>query len=82
MMDFGTDSYMTPLTSIAPGFQSIDWSKKTGVVFPAEMLIDYVRVYQPHGKKQRISCDPPDHPTADYIQRNLELYTNPNITGK
>lgn len=45
------------------------------------MLIDYVRVYQPHGAAQRVSCDPPDHPTAAYIDRHRDLYYNPNITS-
>lgn len=34
--------------------------------FPSTMLIDYVRVYQRKGSKN-IGCDPPDFPTADYI---------------
>ena len=34
--------------------------------FPSFMLIDYVRVYQKKGQKN-VGCDPPDFPTADYI---------------
>lgn len=46
--------------------------------WPAQMLVDYVRVYQrPEG---RIGCDPPDRPTAAYIARHNEAYTNPNLT--
>ncbi|WVO15881.1 hypothetical protein L204_103546 [Cryptococcus depauperatus] len=45
---------------------------------PAEMLVDYVRVYQrPEGK---LGCDPKDRPTADYIERHLNAYSNANLT--
>ncbi|KAJ7741112.1 beta-glucan synthesis-associated [Mycena metata] len=49
------------------------------LVFPAEMLIDYVRVYQRDGETN-IGCNPPDYPTSDYINNHLEAYSNPNIT--
>ncbi|CCO34499.1 Beta-glucan synthesis-associated protein KRE6 AltName: Full=Killer toxin-resistance protein 6 [Rhizoctonia solani AG-1 IB] len=49
------------------------------LVFPAYMLVDYVRVYQPSGK-WNIGCDPKDYPTADYINTYIEAYTNPNLT--
>ncbi|KAJ7498598.1 beta-glucan synthesis-associated [Mycena latifolia] len=49
------------------------------MVFPAEMLIDYVRVYQRDGETN-IGCNPPDYPTTDYINNHLSAYTNPNIT--
>ncbi|KAG1751980.1 glycoside hydrolase family 16 protein [Suillus occidentalis] len=35
--------------------------------FPATMLIDYVRVYQP-SNAHNIGCDPPEFPTATYIE--------------
>lgn len=39
------------------------------------------RVYQRDGvPDSRKSCDPPDHPTADYINRHLDLYMNNNLT--
>lgn len=68
-------------TSLSAGFQQVDWNGKNRVVFPAQMKFDYVRLYQPHGQPARVSCDPPDHPTADYIQRHLDLYYNPNLTS-
>lgn len=49
---------------------------------PGVMKVDYVRVYQrteelsPDG----LSCDPKGYPTADYIERHIEAYTNPNLT--
>jgi hypothetical protein len=43
--------------------------------FPAEMLVDYVRVYQRAGETN-IGCDPPDYPTADYINRHYEAYSS------
>ncbi|CAE6533395.1 unnamed protein product, partial [Rhizoctonia solani] len=49
------------------------------IVFPAYMLVDYVRVYQPSGQIN-IGCDPEDYPTADYINTYIEAYTNPNLT--
>ncbi|KIJ64320.1 glycoside hydrolase family 16 protein [Hydnomerulius pinastri MD-312] len=47
---------------------------------PATMLIDYIRVYQPTDAKN-IGCDPPDFPTATYIETYKEAYTNFNLTG-
>jgi len=46
--------------------------------FPAEMLVDYVRVYQRAGQTN-IGCDPPDYPTADYINRHPDAYSNPQL---
>lgn len=63
---------------ISHGFQNIDWDN---IEFPAHMAFDYVRVYQKRGEPQRISCDPPDFPTSDYIHNNLDLYYNSNITS-
>lgn len=49
--------------------------------FPYEMAVDWVRVYQdPDDEKAVITCDPKDMPTADYINRHIEAYTNPNLT--
>lgn len=47
--------------------------------FPAEMLIDYVRVYQRKGQTN-IGCDPKGFPTMDYINRHYDSYSNPNLT--
>ncbi|RDX53906.1 glycoside hydrolase family 16 protein [Polyporus arcularius HHB13444] len=47
--------------------------------FPVHMRIDYIRVYQP-SNAINIGCDPPEYPTAAYIERFQEAYTNPNLT--
>ncbi|PWN35093.1 concanavalin A-like lectin/glucanase [Meira miltonrushii] len=64
---------------ISRGFQAdLDF---TTLTYPATMKIDYVRVYQPNSySKDLVSCDPPDHPTSQYISDNMEVYTNPNYT--
>jgi beta-glucan synthesis-associated protein KRE6 len=49
------------------------------LTFPATMLIDYVRVYQPRNA-HNIGCDPKDRPTMTYISSYAEAYTNPNFT--
>jgi hypothetical protein len=46
--------------------------------FPAIMLIDWIRVYQPSGKKN-IGCDPEGFPTTAYINKFPEAYANPNL---
>lgn len=45
------------------------------MIFPSEMLVDYVRVYQRAGQTN-IGCDPPDYPTTDYINSHYEAYTS------
>ena len=37
------------------------------------MRVDYVRVYQKPGEKN-IGCDPPDFPTAAYINECVSIY--------
>ncbi|KAK7052326.1 beta-glucan synthesis-associated protein [Favolaschia claudopus] len=49
------------------------------LVFPTTLSIDYVRVYQ-YPDQINIGCDPPDFPTAAYIDAYLEAYSNPNLT--
>ncbi|KAH7906516.1 beta-glucan synthesis-associated [Hygrophoropsis aurantiaca] len=61
---------------ISPNWQTIDL---TTMIFPAEMLIDYVRVYQRKGAVN-VGCSPPAYPTEDYISRHMDMYTNPNWT--
>lgn len=53
-------------------WQSIDMST---LLFPAEMRVDYVRVYQRRGETN-IGCDPEDYPTADYINRHMDAYNS------
>ena len=62
---------------MSSGFQTLNFET---MKFPAQLKVDYVRLYQPKDQEPRLSCDPPDHPTADYIKRNHDLYYNPNIT--
>ncbi|KAG6829762.1 suppressor of kre null, partial [Arthromyces matolae] len=57
---------------ISPNWQTIDLST---LIFPAEMLIDYVRVYQRKGQTN-VGCDPAAFPTKDYINNHLDAYTS------
>ncbi|KAF8918435.1 glycoside hydrolase family 16 protein, partial [Mucidula mucida] len=61
---------------ISPNWQTIDL---TTMIFPAEMLIDYVRVYQ-RDDFMNVGCNPAAYPTSGYIAEHLDAYTNPNIT--
>ncbi|GAA5855464.1 hypothetical protein JCM5353_002319 [Sporobolomyces roseus] len=61
---------------ISDSFQRINYAE---LVYPGKMLIDYVRVYQREGS-ENVGCDPPKMPTADYIQKHINAYTNPNLT--
>lgn len=49
--------------AISESFQKVDLAN---MVFPSELKIDYVRVYQRKGQKN-IGCDPRDYPTSKYI---------------
>lgn len=49
------------------------------LVFPATMLVDYIRVYQ-HEDAINIGCDPEDFPTKAYIEKFPEAYANANLT--
>ncbi|KAJ3552544.1 hypothetical protein NM688_g4097 [Phlebia brevispora] len=62
--------------AISSSWQTVDPST---MVFPSEMLVDYVRVYQ-RSDSLNVGCDPPRFPTADYINRHPEAYSNPNLT--
>ncbi|EGN94554.1 glycoside hydrolase family 16 protein [Serpula lacrymans var. lacrymans S7.3] len=62
---------------ISPNWQTIDL---TTMIFPAQMLVDYVRVYQIKGQTN-IGCSPPNFPTADYISRHMDSYSNSNLTS-
>ncbi|KAF9259315.1 SKN1-domain-containing protein [Marasmius fiardii PR-910] len=48
--------------------------------FPAEMMFDYIRVYQREGNVN-VGCDPKDYPTAEYISKHINQYNNLNTTG-
>lgn len=55
----------------------IDWPE---IVFPSRFRVDYVRIYQPEGK-EKLTCDPEDYPTYDYIQSHKNAYMNVNLTS-
>ncbi|WWC67831.1 uncharacterized protein I206_101748 [Kwoniella pini CBS 10737] len=57
-------------------FQAVDFDN---LVFPNYLRIDYIRVYQ-RTDTGSIGCDPSDYPTADYISRHAEAYSNANLT--
>ncbi|KAG8864942.1 hypothetical protein FRB96_003529 [Tulasnella sp. 330] len=61
---------------LSKSFQSVNLPTLS---FPAKLYFDYVRVYQ---KKNSINvgCDPKDYPTADYINKHMNAYTNANYT--
>jgi hypothetical protein len=61
---------------MSDNFQKVDFAN---LPFPAEYLIDYVRVYQRPGIGA-MGCDPADHPTAQYIADHANAYANPNLT--
>jgi len=61
---------------MSDNFQKVDFAN---LPFPAEYLIDYVRVYQRPGIGV-MGCDPADHPTAQYIADHANAYSNPNLT--
>ncbi|KAJ6630282.1 glycoside hydrolase family 16 protein [Mycena sp. CBHHK59/15] len=69
--------YLVFNLGMSPSFQKQDFKH---MVFPAQMFIDYVRVYQQPGVQNGATCDPPNYPTSDYIERHLQAYTNPNLT--
>ncbi|ONH67934.1 Beta-glucan synthesis-associated protein KRE6 [Cyberlindnera fabianii] len=48
--------------------------------FPLTFEIDYVRIYQPKGARDGLTCNPPDYPTTEYINNHLNAYMNPNLT--
>jgi hypothetical protein len=50
---------------MSPGFGDIDFAELT---FPATMKVDWIRVYQSPDAKN-IGCDPPEFPTAAYINQ-------------
>lgn len=56
-------------------FQTVNFDK---LQWPAQMLVDYVRVYQRSDGK--MGCDPSDRPTANYIANHANAYNNPNLT--
>lgn len=63
--------------AISESFQTVNLAS---LDFPAELLVDYVRVYQRKGQTN-IGCDGKDRPTTQYINDHLVAYMNPNLTN-
>ncbi|KJA23118.1 glycoside hydrolase family 16 protein [Hypholoma sublateritium FD-334 SS-4] len=68
--------YIITNLGISEGFGLIDTAN---LVFPATMLVDYIRLYQRKGETN-VGCNPDDFPTAAYIDTYKEVYSNPNLT--
>jgi hypothetical protein len=64
--------------AISEAFGAIDY-KNLKDLYPVHMYVDYVRVYQDPSKKN-VGCDPDTMPTASYIARYPEAYSNYNLT--
>ena len=58
--------------AVSESFQTVDL---TAMTFPAEFLIDYVRVYQRKGQTN-VGCNPPRFPTTDYIANHPIAYNS------
>ncbi|KAH6912798.1 beta-glucan synthesis-associated protein [Coprinopsis sp. MPI-PUGE-AT-0042] len=69
--------YMLFNVGMAPNFQQIQFND---LDYPSRMRVDYVRIYQREGVRDGLTCDPPNRPTADYIQRHLNAYTDWHLT--
>ncbi|GAC98949.1 glycoside hydrolase [Pseudozyma hubeiensis SY62] len=61
---------------ISSSFTTVDWKHLN---WPAQMLVDYVRVWQVEGE-ENVGCDPESAPTAAYIEAHKEAYFNANKT--
>ncbi|KAJ6570509.1 beta-glucan synthesis-associated [Mycena vulgaris] len=68
--------YILANLGISRAFGFVDFEH---LVFPSIMRIDWVRVYQ-HPDKINIGCDPPERPTAAYIDAYSDAYTNALLT--
>jgi len=65
--------------AVSQSFQTVNFSS---MVFPAEFRVDYIRLWQRKGLgSEYLTCDPKDYPTADYINRHMDAYTNRNYTS-
>ena len=68
--------YLIANLGMSRNFGNVDLEHLT---FPTTMRIDYIRVYQPSNARN-VGCDPPNFPTAKYIEDHIEAYSNPNLT--
>ncbi|KAK6462932.1 beta-glucan synthesis-associated [Scheffersomyces coipomensis] len=62
---------------LSPTWMNIDFGS---LEYPATFEIDYVRIYQPEGEEE-MTCNPPDYPTTDYINKHVNAYSNANLTS-
>ncbi|KAI8325645.1 family 16 glycoside hydrolase [Martensiomyces pterosporus] len=67
--------YMIMNLGISSGFAYVDPTLPE----KAKMYIDYIRLYQ-DPDNIRLSCDPEDRPTGEYIQNHPRAYYNANLT--
>lgn len=65
MILFIVHQYLIANLGMSTNFGTVDLKH---LPFPATMRVDYIRVYQRSDSKN-IGCDPPDFPTADYINQ-------------
>ncbi|KAF9049741.1 beta-glucan synthesis-associated [Panaeolus papilionaceus] len=70
--------YLIANLGISTGFGPVDVAG-LAPQFPVHMRIDYIRVYQPKGSIN-VGCSPDDFPTAAYIEKHIDAYSNPNFT--
>ncbi|KAL7285393.1 hypothetical protein ACG7TL_000488 [Trametes sanguinea] len=68
--------YLIMNLGMSKNFGTVDFDH---LQFPSTLRVDYIRVYQ-DPDNINISCDPPDFPTAAYINEYIEAYTNPLLT--
>ncbi|KAK0555810.1 hypothetical protein OC845_000067 [Tilletia horrida] len=63
---------------MSASFTWVDWEK---LHFPTEMLVDYIRIWQPEDAIN-IGCDGLDDsmPTSPYLAKHAEIYRNANLT--
>ncbi|KAI8990543.1 glycoside hydrolase family 16 protein [Trametes punicea] len=68
--------YLIANLGMSQNFGFVDFAH---LKFPSTMRVDYIRVYQ-DPNNINIGCDPPDFPTAAYINEYAEAYNNPLLT--
>ncbi|KIY69552.1 glycoside hydrolase family 16 protein [Cylindrobasidium torrendii FP15055 ss-10] len=68
--------YILANLGMSRNFGPVDFEHLT---FPAQMKLDYIRVYQDEDAIN-VGCDPEDFPTKAYINKYIEAYSNPNLT--
>jgi len=69
--------YLIINLGMAPSFQEQDFAH---MKFPSKMYIDYIRVYQRDDVEHGVTCNPPNRPTTNYINKHLNAYSNANLT--